>query len=484
MSNILYISSEAFPLIKTGGLADVAGSLPSALLKQSQNVRLLLPAYREVLNNMTKQKVIATYSYYNLSLNIIETRLPGSNVVVWLVDCPALFNRPGGPYSDQHGQAWDDNALRFAVFCHAAVDIALNNFQLNWQADVVHCNDWQSGLVPALLSLHKKRPATIFTIHNLAYQGIFDQQTFYDLHLPGELWHMDGVEYHNQLSFMKGGLAYADKINAVSPHYAEEILLPEYGYGLDGLLRHRKKDLSGILNGIDDKHWNPGTDQYLEHKFNRRTLKNKTLNKIALQKELALPEESSIPMIGMISRLVEQKGLEIILKSLKHILELPLQLVILGTGEAHYELQLSEWATKNSSKFKIIIGYDEVLAHRIEAASDMYLMPSTFEPCGLNQLYSLRYGTLPIVTAVGGLSDTVTHAMKTNIENKTANGFVLKENSAHELLNTVKYALSLYQQPAIWHQLQTNAMTGDFSWQTSAGHYINLYQEALKNSYF
>ena len=275
MSKILYISSEAFPLIKTGGLADVAGSLPSALLKQSQGVRLLLPAYREVLNNMTKKKVIATTIYYNLSLNIIETRLPGSNVVVWLVDCPALFNRPGGPYSDQHGQAWDDNALRFAVFCHAAVDIALNNFQLNWQPDVVHCNDWQSGLVPALLSLHKKRPATIFTIHNLAYQGIFDQQTFYDLHLSGELWHMDGIEYHNQLSFMKGGLAYADKINAVSPHYAEEILLPEYGYGLDGLLRHRKKDLSGILNGIDDKHWNPGTDKYIEHKFNRRTLKIK-----------------------------------------------------------------------------------------------------------------------------------------------------------------------------------------------------------------
>ena len=481
MSNILYLSSEAFPLIKTGGLADVAGSLPSALLKQSQSVRLVLPAYRDVLNNISKQKIIATHSYYNLSFNIIETRLPGSQVIVWLVDCPALFNRPGGPYSDQYGQAWDDNALRFAFFCHAAVDIALNKFQLNWEADVVHCNDWQTGLVPALLSLHKERPATIFTIHNLAYQGIFDQQTFYDLHLPGQLWHMDGLEFHNQLSFMKGGLAYADKINAVSPHYAEEILQPEFGYGLDGLLQHRKKDLFGILNGIDEKHWNPGTDKYLEHKFNRRTLKNKSLNKIALQKELALPEDSTIPMIGMISRLVEQKGLEIILQSLKQILDLPIQLVILGTGELHYEIQLSEWASKHEKKFKLMIGYNEELAHRIEAASDMYLMPSTFEPCGLNQLYSLRYGTLPIVTAVGGLSDTVTHAAQKDIENKTANGFVLKENSASELLNAIKYALTLYQQPDAWHQLQTNAMTGDFSWQTSAAHYINLYQEALKS---
>ena len=210
-------------------------------------------------------------------------------------------------------------------------------------------------------------------------------------------------------------------------------------------------------------------------------LKNKTLNKIALQKELTLPEDSTIPMIGMISRLVEQKGLEIILQSLKQILDLPIHLVILGTGELHYEIQLSEWAAKHAKKFKIIIGYDEALAHRIEAASDMYLMPSTFEPCGLNQLYSLRYGTLPIVTAVGGLSDTVIHATQKDIENKTANGFVLKENSASELLNAIKYALTLYKQPDTWHQLQTNAMTGDFSWQTSAAHYIKLYQEALKS---
>ena len=480
MNKVLYISSEAFPLIKTGGLADVAGSLPSALLKQSQDVRLLLPAYPEVLKKITKYKKRATASYYNLPTEIIETRLPGTNVTVWLVDCPAAFNRPGGPYTNHNGYPWDDNALRFSLFCHAAVDIALDKLSLQWKPDIVHCNDWQSGLVPALLSLHKKRPATIFTIHNLAYQGVFDHQTFVDLKLPDKLWHMDGVEFYNQLSFIKGGLACADKITAVSPNYAKEILEPEYGYGLDGLLKHRVSHLSGIINGIDEKHWNPGTDKYLTHKYNKRNLGNKTLNKTELQKELSLPVDAEIPMTGMISRLVEQKGLEIILQSMNTLLNLPVQLVILGTGESHYEIQLAEWAKKYPQKFKLIIGYDEKLAHRIEAASDLYLMPSMFEPCGLNQLYSLSYGTLPIVTPVGGLADTVTNANEKNIANKTANGFVLEEKSVIALLSAIKQALNLYQKHDVWLQLQLNAMSSDFSWHTSAKSYIDLYQQALK----
>ena len=482
MSKILYLSSEAFPLIKTGGLGDVAGSLPAALLKQSQDVRLLLPAYPEVLKNSSKHKKIASSSYYNLPLELIETRLPGNNVIVWLVDCPAVFNRPGGPYTDHHGNAWEDNALRFAVFCHAAVDIALGNLNLQWQPDVVHCNDWQTGLVPALLSLHKKRPATIFTIHNLAYQGVFDQETFSDLNLPPELWHLDGLEFYNQLSFIKGGIAFADKITTVSPKYAEEILEPENGHGLDGLLTHRANQLTGILNGIDDKYWNPGSDKYLSQKYNRRSLDKKVLNKTDLQQEFLLPVDAAIPMIGMVSRLVAQKGLDIILQSLATLLMQPLQIVILGTGDIHFEIQLSQWEKYYPDRIKVIIGYNESLAHRIEAASDMYLMPSTFEPCGLNQLYSLRYGTLPIVTPVGGLADTVINADEKNISNKTANGFVLKEKSAVILLTTVKYALTLYQKPKTWHQLQLTAMSNDFSWQTSAQRYIALYNEVLKLS--
>ena len=480
MSKILYISSEAFPLVKTGGLGDVAGSLPIALQKNSQDVRLLLPAYPQAIQRSEKHKRVALTSYYNLPVEILETRLPGSRVPVWLVDCPALFNRPGGPYSDEHGSSWHDNALRFTVFCHAAVDIALNKLQLEWQPEVVHCNDWQTGLVPALLNLHGNRPATIFTIHNLAYQGIFDQRTFDELHLPKALWHMGGVEFHGSFSFIKGGLAYADKITTVSANYSREILEPEYGYGLDGLLRHRSNDLCGILNGIDEKQWNPGTDANLTQKYNRKTLSQKPQNKLALQRELQLPEDENIPMIGMVSRLVEQKGLETILQSLPLLVEMPIQLVVLGTGDIHYEMQLTEWAQRYPEKIKILIGYNEALSHQVIAASDLYLMPSNFEPCGLSQLYSLRYGTLPIVTNVGGLADTVTDASEENIANTTADGFVLKERTASSLTATMQYALGLYKKPLIWRQLQQCAMSRDFSWQGSASHYIELYQEVIQ----
>lgn len=478
-NRILYISSEAFPLIKTGGLGDVAGSLPNALLKNEQDVRLLLPAYAEVLTKIKSHKIIASTTYYNLPVNIIETRLSGTNVIVWLVDCPSLFDRPGGPYTDQHGQEWNDNALRFTVFCHAAVDIALNTLSFNWQPDVVHCNDWQTGLIPALLSLHTPRPATVFTIHNLAYQGIFEQQIFNDLHLPAQLWHMNGVEYYGKFSFIKGGLAYADKITAVSPTYAKEILSPEYGYGLNELLQHRQDQLHGILNGINDKVWNPGTDEYLPQKYNRRSLDKKSINKTHLQKELSLKNDTSIPMIGMVSRMVEQKGLDIILQSLTTLLTLNLQMVFLGTGDTHYELKLHELAQRYPEKLKVIIGYDESMSHRIEAASDLYLMPSIFEPCGLNQLYSLRYGTLPIVTAVGGLADTVFDANDKNIEKKCANGFVLTSKSSAALITAVKTALAFFAEQDQWRKLQVNAMSQNYSWQTSAENYISLYNDAI-----
>ena len=480
MSNILYISSEAFPLVKTGGLGDVAGSLPAALKKKGQNIRLLIPAYAEVLGKIRKTKTIAETNHYNQAVKIIEAKLPGTNVITWLVDCPTLFNRPGGPYIDKHGHEWHDNALRFALFCHSAVDLALNRLQLDWQADIVHCNDWQSGLIPALLSLHKQRPATIFTIHNLAYQGVFEQQAFDDLHLPNVLWNMHGVEFYNQLSFIKGGIAYADKITTVSPTYAREIREAKNGYGLNGLLQHREKDLTGILNGIDKKHWNPGTDRHLVHNYNRRSLDKKVINKTALQKALDLPVNETIPVLGMVSRLVEQKGLDIILQCIPELMKLNLQIVILGTGELHYEMQLSEFAQQYPNRLIVKIGYDEKLAHQIEAASDMYLMPSRFEPCGLNQLYSLSYATLPIATHVGGLADTVVHASHSNIKNKTANGFILEEHSAKALLHAISQAMNLYQQPDAWKQLRLNAISYDHSWENSAEHYIDLYQQTLE----
>ncbi len=489
---ILYISSEAFPLIKTGGLADVAGSLPVALQQAGEDIRLLLPAYPEVLKKIDSPQILTQTMYYHQQVKLLETTLPQTEVKLWLVDCPAAFYRPGGPYTDYHGHPWHDNAFRFTILCHLAVDIALNHLSLNWTPDIVHCNDWQTGLVPALLSLHEQRPHNVFTIHNLAYQGVFDKQTFFDLHLPQSLWHMHGLEFYDNFSFIKGGLVYADKITTVSPTYAKEILRPQFGYGLSGLLQHRQADLSGILNGIDENHWNPETDPLIAANYNKETLSNnKPQNKQFLQQQNGLAIDNRTLLIGMVSRLVEQKGLDLILQAMQTLMTLPVQIIILGTGDCHFEMQLNEIAQQYPEKLKIIIGYDEKLAHQIEAGCDAYLMPSLFEPCGLNQMYSLRYATLPIVTPVGGLADTVVDTNKTTIAANTANGFVLEELSAQALFQAVQKACQLFQQHctspivqkkqtvihSVWRQLQKTAMTGDYSWEQRAREYLALYQQ-------
>lgn len=481
MKRILYVSSEVFPLIKTGGLGDVAGSLPRALHKNQNDVRILLPAYQHVLNNIKRSKVVAQLKYQGHNIQLLESTLPASRIKIWLVDCPAAYDRPGNPYLDKQGKPWTDNAFRFALFSQVAVEIAMNRCKLNWQPDIVHCNDWQSALVPALLNDETKRPATVFTIHNLAYQGLFPYSTFNELKLAPKLRSYDALEFHGQLSFIKGGLVYADRINTVSPTYAEEIQQAEFGYGLDGLLRYRKDRLSGIINGIDTQVWNPGQDPHLVQNYNRRSLTKKLENKRQLQKQVKLPVDDSIPLFAMVSRLVEQKGLESVLKSLDSMKDWPIQIVILGTGEKKYEQALRAWSRKHPKIMAVIIGYDEQLSHRIEAAADMYLMPSTFEPCGLNQLYSLRYGSLPIARNVGGLADTVIDTNKTSIKNKTANGFVVKDDSPKALLSAMQTAISYYQQPAQWKQLQLNAMAQDHSWQKSAEQYTTLYQLAIKD---
>ena len=477
---VLFMTSEAYPLAKTGGLGDVSGSLPPALQQAGLDPIILMPAYPFVLKHADCRKTIASTKYYNQEVNLIETSLPGTNVTVWLVDCPAAFYRPGGPYNDHHGHFWHDNAFRFTMFNHTAVDVALGHLELDWVPDIVHCNDWQSGLVPALLSLHKQRPATVFTIHNLAYQGIFDQQNFFDLHLPKKLWDIHGVEFYGSFSFIKGGLCFADKITTVSPNYAREILRPEFGYGLSSLLQYREDDLSGILNGIDYRIWNPQTDSFVEHHFDREHLDAKVENKSALQQYCGFEINNDYLLLGMVSRLVEQKGFDIILNCLDDMMQLPIQLVILGNGDCHYEIQLSEIAQNYPRQLKIVVGYDEQLAHRIEAGCDAYLMPSTFEPCGLNQMYSLAYGTLPVVTPVGGLLDTVKDSTQENIAQHTANGFVMSEVSAAALMHGLRRASNVFhQQPQLWRQLQYNAMSEDFSWNKRAQEYINLYQQAI-----
>jgi starch synthase len=476
MKKILFVTSEAHPLIKTGGLADVSGSLPKALAELGVDVRLIMPNYRAI---KTTEEIYykSTVRVNNTDVNILETRLPGTQVIVWLVDYPEFFDFPGNPYVDEQGNAWANTAERFALFCRIAVEVAMNRSYLEWTPDIIHCNDWQSGLVPALLSLEASRPATVFTIHNMAYQGIFPKTTEASLNLPKSLWNPDGIEFNDMLSFIKGGLAYADRITTVSPTYAQEIQTADFGYGLEGLLSHRKEVLTGIINGIDANQWDPETDAYISERYNISTLNKKQLNKTALQNKHSLPVDNSIPVIALVSRLVEQKGIDLVLECLPEMLTLPLQFFLLGNGNKSFEQQLSLFAETYPDKIAITIGYDEALAHLLEAGADIFLMPSRFEPCGLNQLYSQRYATVPIVRKTGGLADTVVDTLPETLSKNTATGFVFNEATSGALMETIKRALIVYSQPKTWKQLQTTGMKKDYSWTKSAKEYMALYEQ-------
>ncbi|NOQ37102.1 MAG: glycogen synthase GlgA [Methylococcaceae bacterium] len=476
MKKILFVSSEAHPLIKTGGLADVSGSLPKALNELSQSIHLLLPNYQG-LNLTDPVHHRCTIRVNNCDIHILETRLPNSDVVVWLVDYPAFFDFAGNPYNDSQGNAWHNNAERFSLFCKVATEIAMDRAYLHWKPDIVHCNDWQSALVPALLSLEEDRPSTVFTIHNMAYQGLFPAEKYQELNLPKQLWHPDGLEFYGMLSFIKGGVVYADHITTVSPTYALEIQTSEFGYGLEGLLHHKQYILSGIINGIDTDIWNPESDEHIAQHYNKENLENKTINKTALQQQLSLPVDENIPVFGIVSRLAEQKGIDLILDSLPDLLSMPLQLVILGSGHHSFEHRLHNLIALYPNKISVTIGYDEALAHLIEAGVDVFLMPSRFEPCGLNQLYSQRYGTIPIVRKTGGLADTIIDALPQSLEDNTATGIAFHDANADSLLEAIKRALVLFHQKDNWKALQRNCMNKDFSWKNSAQQYLSLYNE-------
>jgi len=485
IKSILFATSEAHPLIKTGGLADVSGSLPVSIKALRRDIRIIMPAYRSALDNAGQVVRVATLHIEGISapIHILEGRMPGSSVLVWLVDSPQHFDRPGNPYLGADGLDWPDNAQRFTVFARAVSAIALNEAGLSWQPDIVHCNDWQCGLIPALLALTPQRPATIFTIHNLAYQGLFPFATFKELKLPASLWSMYAMEFHNKISFIKGGLVYADMLNTVSPTYAREICTPSQGCGLDDLLRYRSDRLSGILNGVEYTQWNPAKDDYLEHQYNVYTLRNKVANKLALQKHAGLTVDKDIPLIGLVGRMVEQKGFDLLLDALPTLLKQPVQLMILGSGDKVLEKSLLQAAAKHPQKVSAHIGYSESLAHQIEGSADMFMMPSRYEPCGLNQIYSLRYGTVPIVRRTGGLADTVVDATDDAIRNGTASGYVFDEPLAAALVEAVNRALiDFTQYPRIWKKLVFNGMQQDFSWRRSAKQYLQLYQQAQEHS--
>ncbi|WP_031433737.1 glycogen synthase GlgA [Methylomarinum vadi] len=476
MKKILFATSEAHPLIKTGGLADVAGSLPKALAELGQDIRLIMPNYQGIKNE-EHPRYICTLRVDNRDVNILETHLPGSGVIVWLVDYRPFFDFPGNPYVDENGNPWHNIADRFALFCRVVNEVAMDRAYLDWRPDIVHCNDWQSGLVPALLSLEENSPATVFTIHNMAYQGIFPSSTFHALNLSNKLWHTDGVEFHGMLSFLKGGLAYADRITTVSATYANEIQTPEFGYGLEGLLSHKHTVLSGILNGMDLEQWDPAADPHIASNYTARTIKQKLVNKTALQERMSLPVDENIPVFGLISRLVEQKGIDLVLACLPYMVKLPLQFVLLGSGDKSIELKVQNFAHLYPDKVAITIGYDEQLAHQIEAGADIFLMPSRFEPCGLNQMYSQRYGTIPVVRKTGGLADTIEDALPHTIADGTATGISFNDASPGALMEAIKRALILYETKHFWKKIQLSAMKKDFSWENSANQYLALYNE-------
>ncbi len=482
MPKILFVASEAHPLIKTGGLADVIGSLPPTLTARGADVRLLLPAYHDAVARAGALAPVAQIFFPGLShsVTLLEGELPGTPVKTWLVDFPPAYDRPGNPYLNAYGHPWHDNATRYALLARVAVRLALGTAGLKWRPDVVHCHDWQTGLVPALLAQEPKRPATVFTIHNLAYQGLFPYDTFTSLGLPASLWSHEALEFHGQLSFIKGGLAFADRLTTVSPTYAREIQTPEFGNGLDGLLRRRAERLAGILNGIDGDVWDPARDTYLAQRYSARRLRDKQPNKLSLQQTFRLPANPRTPLIGMVGRLVHQKGIDLVLEALPALMQQPLQVVLLGSGEADYEHALRAAAQRYSDRLAVRIGYDETLAHNIEAGADMFLMPSRFEPCGLNQLYSLRYGTIPIVREVGGLADTVVDATEKNLKSGSATGIVFRGASSDELIAAVDRALALFRDARRWKRMMLAGMRQDFTWRHSAAEYLQLYKQTLR----
>ena len=478
---ILFASSEAHPLIKTGGLADVSGSLPRAIHHLQQDIRLVIPAYRHVLKEGYRLELAAYLDLPGLAMpvRILCGRLPGSKVTLYLIDSPEHFDREGNPYMMDDGNPWPDNAARFSVFCRAVHAIAVDAAGLDWRADIVHCNDWQTGLVPPMLVETPQAPASIFTIHNLAYQGQFDRETFDALGLPPHWWSMEALEFHDQLSFIKGGLVFSDWLTTVSPTYAREIRTPAFGYGLEGLLNHRVENLTGILNGVDYTVWNPGSDPHIPARYNRRSLSHKAGDKRALLERMGLPEKESAPLFAIISRLVGQKGIDLVLEILPMLLQQNAQLVVLGSGDKLLEAALRKARTQHPDAIGLHIGYDESLSHLIEAGADAFLMPSRFEPCGLNQIYSLRYGTVPIVRRTGGLADTVVDATTATLADKTATGFCFEAATGTALWEAVERAIYHYRSPDLWQQLIDTGMRQDFSWQRSAEHYIELYERVL-----
>lgn len=480
---ILLASSEVHPFSKTGGLADMVGALGKALASAGHDIRIVTPLYRGLREKFPKMRP----EPWQFDLALGANRVLGAlwslemqkGLSVWFVDQPGFYQR-AGLYMEKNVD-YTDNAERFIFFSKCVVNLARYS---SWRPDCVHVHDWQVGLVPALM-LHQRRaegwgnpPPSCLTIHNLAYQGVFPKSAFGLTNLPAEYFNIDGVEYFQQLNCLKAGIVFADTITTVSPRYAREITTEALGCGLDDRLRLRQKQLFGVLNGVDYGEWNTNNNKFLPHSYSITRMMGKVANKRALQKMMKLPERKSIPLFGTISRLAEQKGVDIELGALEEMLSADIQFVLLGSGSPAFERGYQKLAERFPDKVAVRVGYDEGLSHLIEAACDFYLMPSHFEPCGLNQMYSLRYGTIPIVRATGGLDDSVVDFTQ---DAKRANGIKFHEYSARALAKAIRKALAVYEQPELFRRFRRNAMKADFSWDQTVGEYLRIYN--LKNDY-
>lgn len=482
---VLFITSEVYPLCKTGGLGDVSAALPAALRALQTDVRLLLPGYPQVLAGVKYKSKIADFSSlaHFPPASLLSARLSlnkAEHIPVFVIDCPGLYCRDGGPYMDEYGRDWPDNALRFGLLSKIGAILSSDSSPIAWRPHIAHCNDWQSGLTPAYLHFHNgNKAATVITIHNLAFQGCFPPGTVVQLGLPPESFDIHGVEYYGNLSFLKAGLYYADHLTTVSPNYAKEIQTEPLGFGLQGLLATRSNQLSGIVNGIDTREWDPATDPHLEQHYNRQKLSGKAANKSALQQRMDLTVDANIPLFGMVSRLSYQKGTDLLIQIAPQLVKIPAQLVVLGSDQAQLEHLLVMLAHSHPGSIAVRIGYNETLSHLIEAGADCFLMPSRFEPCGLNQMYSQHYGTPPIVHATGGLVDTVVDCTPEMLADNSASGFLFDTISADSLLHTIQRAAATYHDKKTWQRLQKNGMAKDFSWQTSASAYLKIYRSLL-----
>jgi starch synthase len=480
---VLHVAAEMYPWVKTGGLADVLGALPASLARAGADARVLLPGLPAFKRALIDAETVGTPErrFGSEDVQVLRGALPlhgKRRLVAYLIDAPALYARPGSPYGGPDGADWPDNHRRFALLGWVAAQLATGQLDAGWSADVLHAHDWHAGLAPAYLrqAPDAANVATVFTIHNLAFQGLFPAHVLSELALPPSAFSIDGLEFHGKVSFMKAGIQYADRVTTVSPSYAREIQTPEQGCGLDGLLRHRSDVIDGVLNGVDPAVWNPGKDAYLEDSYSTRSPAGKGRLKAALQRELGLAEQPSALVFCVVSRLTAQKGLDLLLQALPAVAGSGGQLALLGSGDPELEAAFEGVAQAEPARFAVRRGYDEALAHRIIAGADVIVVPSRFEPCGLTQLYGLRYGTLPLVRRVGGLADTVVDATPQSIEEQRATGFVFVEPTSAALSDAIRRAGGLWQQRKTWTQLMRTAMRQDFSWDTAAARYAELYR--------